>query len=179
MFKIGISILLFIININYIFSLNNCNIFNPTTDNDCFQQQNYSLYSDYCCYFNNSANNHSFCKAIPYSSYSDKDIYENIDGVLYQVTCNTGNRKVTLLEECGNTNKANEANYEKCKKHSTVLNSCCYVKGNGNINKGCYWLGTKYEGDINWAGVDMECSMNYLKYSIIYLIFIFYFFNFV
>ena len=50
------------------------------------------------------------------------------------------------------------------------------MKGNGNINKGCYWLGTKYEGDISWAGVEMECSMDYLKYSIIYLIFIFLFF---
>ena len=174
MFKIRLCILFFIININFIFSLNNCSISNPNRIEDCFYQQNYVLYSDYCCYFNSS--DKSFCKAIPYSSYNDKDKYENIDGVLYQVTCDTGNRKVTLLEECGNTNEANEANYEKCKKHSTVLNSCCYVKGNGNINKGCYWLGTKYEGDINWAGVEMECSMDYLKYSIIYLIFIFLFF---
>ena len=174
MFKIGLCILFFIININYIFSLDNCSISNPNRIEDCFYQQNYVLYSDYCCYFNSS--DKSFCKAIPYSSYSDKDKYENIDGVLYQVTCDTGNRKVTLLEECGNTNEANEANFEKCKRHSTVLNSCCYVKGNGNINKGCYWLGTKYEGDINWAGVEMECSMDYLKYSIIYLIFIFLFF---
>ena len=174
MFKIGLCILFFIININYIFSLDNCSISNPNRIEDCFYQQNYVLYSDYCCYFNSS--DKSFCKAIPYSSYNDKDKYENIDGVLYQVTCDTGNRKVTLLEECGNTNEANEANYEKCKKHSTVLNSCCYVKGNGNINKGCYWLGTKYEGDINWTGVEMECSIDYLKYSIIYLIFIFLFF---
>ena len=174
MFKIRLCILFFIININFIFSLNNCSISNPNRIEDCFYQQNYVLYSDYCCYFNSS--DKSFCKAIPYSSYNDKDKYENIDGVLYQVTCDTGNRKVTLLEECGNTNEANEANYEKCKKHSTVLNSCCYVKGNGNINKGCYWLGTKYEGDISWAGVEMECSMDYLKYSIIYLIFIFLFF---
>ena len=175
MFKIRLCILFFIININYIFSLDNCSsISNPNRTEDCSYQQNYVLYSDYCCYFN--SNDKSFCKAIPYSSYNDKDKYENIDGVLYQVTCDTGNRKVTLLEECGNTNEANEANYEKCKKHSTVLNSCCYVKGNGNINKGCYWLGTKYEGDINWAGVEMECSMDYLKYSIIYLIFIFLFF---
>ena len=174
MFKIGLCILFFIININYIFSLDNCSISNPNRIEDCFYRQNYVLYSDYCCYFNSS--DKSFCKAIPYSSYNDKDKYENIDGVLYQVTCDTGNRKVTLLEECGNTNEANEANYEKCKKHSTVLNSCCYVKGNGNINKGCYWLGTKYEGDISWAGVEMECSMDYLKYSIIYLIFIFLFF---
>ena len=174
MFKIRLCILFFIININFIFSLNNCSISNPNRIEDCFYRQNYVLYSDYCCYFNSS--DKSFCKAIPYSSYNDKDKYENIDGVLYQVTCDTGNRKVTLLEECGNTNEANEANYEKCKKHSTVLNSCCYVKGNGNINKGCYWLGTKYEGDISWAGVEMECSMDYLKYSIIYLIFIFLFF---
>ena len=175
MFKIRLCILFFIININFIFSLNNCSIsIIPNRTEDCFYQQNYVLYSDYCCYFNSS--DKSFCKAIPYSSYNDKDKYENIDGVLYQVTCDTGNRKVTLLEECGNTNEANEANYEKCKKHSTVLNSCCYVKGNDNINKGCYWLGTKYEGDISWAGVEMECSMDYLKYSIIYLIFIFLFF---
>ena len=149
-----------------------------TDKNKCLGKPD-GKYPDVCCFFQEVVKNVSketHCKAIPYSSYNDKDKYENIDGVLYQVTCDTGNRKVTLLEECGNTNEANEANYEKCKKHSTVLNSCCYVKGNGDINKGCYWLGTKYEGDISWAGVEMECSMDYLKYSIIYLIFIFLFF---
>ena len=169
-----ITILLFIININIIFSSSICNTFKPDKPKDCFDQQNNTRYTDYCCYFNNR--NHSFCKTIPYSSYSDKDKYENINGDLYSIQCLTNNTEVTLLEQCGDISKANEANFEKCKKHSTVLSSCCYVKGNNDINKGCYWLGTKYEGNIKWAGVDMECSMNYLKYSIICLFFIFLFF---
>ena len=178
MLKYGLKILLFIINLNYIFSMNNCdNNKNPSNENECFsKQQNDTQYPNYCCFYKNIKTNSGFCKTIPYSSYNDKDPYENIDGTLYSIKCNTNKRSVTLLEQCGNINKANEANLEKCKKHSTVLNSCCYVKGNDNIKKGCYWLGTKYEGDIKWAGVDMDCYMKYIKYSIIYLIFIFLFF---
>ena len=83
---------------------------------------------------------------------------------------------MTLLEQCGNVNEANDASLGKCQKHSTVLNSCCYVKGNNDISKGCYWLGTKYEGEIKYAGVDMECFMDYLKFKLFYLIFLFLFF---
>ena len=107
--------------------------------------------------------------------YNNRDKYEYIGDILYEVKCED-KREVTLLEQCGNINKANDASLGKCQEHSTVLNSCCYVKGNNEISKGCYWLGTKYEGEIKYAGVDMECFMYYLKFKLFYLIFLFLFF---
>ena len=177
MFKYGLDIFLLIINLSFIFSLSNCDNITDAKNNNtnCFSQQELTQYPHYCCFYENLQKDRSFCKSIPYSSYNNNDQYENINGELYSIECNANNRKVTLLEQCGDITKANEASFKKCKEHSTVLNSCCYVKGNDVISKGCYWLGTKYEGDINWAGVDMDCYMNYLKYSIIYFIFILFF----
>jgi hypothetical protein len=119
--------------------------------------------------------NKKMCRRIPYSAYYEDNSYETINDLVYKVTCNGRYRgPATILEQCGNVVKASEAKFEKCKEHSTLVNSCCFTNGNGNIAKGCYWLGSKYEGDINWAGVDLECNMNYLKFSlVVYLIFIF------
>ena len=169
-----LSIYLIIINLNLIFSTNNCDSINsPSGKNDCFSQNEDSGIANYCCYYESIKSSKKFCKTVPYSSLHYENLnYENIDGDLYEISCETNNRKVTLLEQCGDTNNPQNANFEKCKKHSTVLNSCCYVEGNANIEKGCYWLGTKYEGDITWAGVNMDCFMNYLKNSIINVIFI-------
>ena len=77
-------------------------------------------------------------------------------------------KKKTYLEQCGDLSKGSNVDFEDCKEHSTLLNSCCLAKGNSesDIKKGCYWLGTKYEGEINWAGVDMECNLTYIKYSL-------------
>ena len=115
--------------------------------------------------------NDTFCRKIPYSAiYKDLN-YENIDGKLYEVNCSNRN-EATLLEQCGKKNEG--TSLESCKKYSNGVNSCCYIKGNNEISRGCYWLGTKYEGKTTWAGVEMECNMSFLKYSLFYLNFIFY-----
>ena len=170
-------ILLLIINLNFIFSTSDCDGFTGTADSsECAKFQIKSGYNDYCCYYEPTISGTSgFCKTIPYSTYNNRDKYEYIDDILYEVKCQD-KREVTLLEQCGNVNEANDASLGKCQEHSTVLNSCCYVKGNNEISKGCYWLGTKYEGEIKYAGVDMECFMDYLKFKLFYLIFLFLFF---
>ena len=170
-------ILLLIINLNFIFSTSDCDGFTGTADSSkCANFQIKSGYNDYCCYYEPTiSGNSGFCKTIPYSTYNNRDKYEYIGDILYEVKCED-KREVTLLEQCGNINKANDASLGKCQEHSTVLNSCCYVKGNNEISKGCYWLGTKYEGEIKYAGVDMACFMDYLKFKLFYLIFLFLFF---
>ena len=170
-------ILLLIINLNFIFSTSDCDGFSGTADSSkCANFQIKSGYNDYCCYYEPTISGTSgFCKTIPYSTYNNRDKYEYIGDILYEVKCQD-KREVTLLEQCGNVNEANDASLGKCQEHSTVLNSCCYVKGNNDISKGCYWLGTKYEGEIKYAGVDMECFMDYLKFKLFYLIFLFLFF---
>ena len=169
-------ILFFIIKLNFVFSADGCDDITAATDaSTCTEHSTSSQYSDYCCYYKKDGESSGFCKTIPYSTYNNRDKYEYIGDILYEVKCED-KREVTLLEQCGNINKADDASLGKCQKHSTVLNSCCYVKGNNEISKGCYWLGTKYEGEIKYAGVDMECFMDYLKFKLFYLIFLFLFF---
>ena len=171
MFKMNLYIFLLFININLILSSYKCDsITTPPNAQACNNITNKTQSNpDYCCYYKETTGNDAFCKTIPHSAFYQDNIHENINGVLYTVMCNE-NTTSTLLEQCGSSNPKDLGD---CKKHSNVLNSCCFTKGNNEISKGCYWLGTKYDGDIKWAGVEMECNMNYLKYYLVNLIFIF------
>ena len=166
-------VFLFLINLNFIFSILECEqMSNPKNASECNDLSSKSSYPDYCCFyklFNDTNDNDTFCRTIPYSAiYKDLN-YENIDGKLYEVNCSNRN-EATLLEQCGKKNEG--TSLESCKKYSNGVNSCCYIKGNNEISRGCYWLGTKYEGKTTWAGVEMECNMSFLKYSLFYLNFI-------
>ena len=168
-------VFLFLINLNFIFSILECEqMSNPKNASECNDLSSKSNYPDYCCFyklFNDTNDNDTFCRTIPYSAiYKDLN-YENIDGKLYEVNCSNRN-EATLLEQCGKKNEG--TSLESCKKYSNGVNSCCYIKGNNEISRGCYWLGTKYEGKTTWAGVEMECNMSFLKYSLFYLNFIFF-----
>ena len=168
-------VFLFLINLNFIFSILECEqMSNPKNASECNELSSKSSYPDYCCFyklFNDTNDNDTFCRTIPYSAiYKDLN-YENIDGKLYEVNCSNRN-EATLLEQCGKKNEG--TSLESCKKYSNGVNSCCYIKGNNEISRGCYWLGTKYEGKTTWAGVEMECNMSFLKYSLFYLNFIFF-----
>ena len=180
MFLKNILILIFLINLFLISSNSDCEKTIPSKPDDCtsINVSDSMQYPDYCCYYqsvDNNNNKNPFCRTIPYSSYYQEESYENINDELYKVTCKGKGKKATLLEQCGNVNKASETEFDDCKEHSTLVNSCCFTNGYANIPKGCYWLGSKYEGEVTWAGVDLECNMNYLKYSLFYLIFIFLF----
>ena len=148
--------------------------------NDCFKLTKEEKYPDFCCYYEsiNGNNKDKFCKSIPYSSYIGGYQYEYINGILYSYNCNT-QLKTYALERCGNT-------YDKvsglgdCKKYSTFVDSCCYYSGENDeddpeiegekMDKGCYWLGSKYDGSIFWAGARLKCLGTYLKVSIFYFI---------
>ena len=157
-------VFLFLINLNFIFSILECEQKrDPKNASECNDLSSKSSYPDYCCFyklFNGADDNDTFCRKIPYSAiYKDLN-YENIDGKLYEVNCSNRN-EATLLEQCGKKNEG--TSLESCKKYSNGVNSCCYIKGNNEISRGCYWLGTKYEGKTTWAGVEMECNMSFLK----------------
>ena len=178
MFHKNILILVFLLNLNIALSYNGCdNITSAESNETCFGVTipNSNEYPDYCCYYEpvDDTNANKFCRTVPYSTFYDEETYENINDHLYKVSCQSNGEKKTYLEQCGDVSKGSNVDFEDCKEHSTLLNSCCLAKGNSDIKKGCYWLGTKYEGEINWAGVDMECNLTYIKYSLFYLIFIF------
>ena len=150
--------------------------------NDCFIDGNENkIYPDYCCQYtaiNPDYSSKNFCKTVPYSSYFSGYKNEYIDGILFSVKCSNEHRTF-VLERCGNI-YTEDPSFKKCKKYSTLVDSCCYFSGtvdenieqkDQNLTKGCYWLGSKYNGKINWAGVELECHHKYLNYSLFYFIF--------
>ena len=131
-------------------------------------------YPDYCCHVTDGTE--KMCKTVPYSSYRGEITKDYINNKLYTVTCPKGST-VYALEQCGNTFEEAKS-LSDCKKYSTFVDSCCYYKTpeNGKNNNfkenSCYWLGSKYEGTINWAGIELECNQKYLNSSLFLIIFI-------
>ena len=152
--------------------------------NDCFIDNNENkIYPDYCCQYTaiNPNSGNKFCKTVPYSSYFSGYKKEYINEILYEVNCNNQGHVTFPLERCGNI-YSEEFSFKSCKKYSTLVDSCCYFPGNSNsdgdneqkgqkLEKGCYWLGSKYNGKINWADAELECHHKYLYCSLFYFIF--------
>ena len=158
----------------------NCSSHNGNEES-CINTKDVGKYPDYCCYFDpiigQKENVTGECKQIPYSSHPKNESKEYIDGILYNVTCNV-EEEAYPLEECGNIYQKDKASLKNCKKFSTFVDSCCYYKGYNdkgepeietNFVKGCYWLGSKYDGKIFWAGIRLECNQNYLNYYLFYI----------
>jgi len=159
-----------------------------TEDKKKCKGDNSGKYPEICCLFKkispdpveDSQLSNDNCKTIPYSSYYEGYKKEYKDNILYEVTCNSSLETFTL-ERCGNTYKGNPSKKE-CKKYSTYVDSCCYYSGENKkddptiegtkFEKGCYWLGSKYEGSIFWAGARLECSSQFLKYSLFVILYL-------
>ena len=148
----------------------------PSDKNDCFKRLDKNKkYPDYCCYLESKSDpSKKKCKLVPFSAYSSKYTKEIIDGELYEIDC--GVKQSTYpLEQCGNIHKEAKK-LGDCKKYSTFVDSCCYYKKDDqNKNSdfkenSCYWLGSKYEGKINWAGIDLQCDCKFLHLSLFMII---------
>ena len=174
-----------IFNIFLFFSINHFIISETCEKKDlshCLDNNHKNItYPDYCCKFTDLTPNSNdiFCKTVPYSSYFSGYNNEYLNGKLYKVECNvnTEEHKTFALERCGNIYEK-EPTFGQCKQYSTLVDSCCYFEGTletdqkeQNLTKGCYWLGSKYHGNIDWAGVKLECHHKYLNYSLFYFIF--------
>ncbi len=147
---------------------------NPSREK-CFQYNGGGKYPDFCCYLESETDDKK-CKTVPYSSYYTGYTKEIIDGKLYNVECDLSireDKQTYALEPCGQDRK--KTNLKECKKHSSFVDSCCYYSGKNDdsdpkivskqgLVEGCYWLGSKYEGSIFWAGARLQCSSKYLNY---------------
>ena len=189
-----IWMIIFIFLTIYPISKSNCD---GDTSEKCLQSStNFSKYDDICCFLNpinNSTMVDPICKAVPHSSYFSgyKKEYDKENNILYDVNCNVEKDAQTYaLEQCGNTHKEPKS-LKDCKKYSSLVDSCCYFSpedededddeeeeeeikinfGNQTFKKGCYWLGSKYEGKITWAGIKLKCQQNYLNYNLFSLFF--------
>jgi hypothetical protein len=163
---------------------------------ECLNYPSSDLYGDFCCWYSNltetstSSSEDGICKKIPYSASirldSDNTLnYDVINGVLYKVDC--GNKKyddqsVGVLNKCGED--LTSFSLKKCKKYSSYVDSCCYYSGKKKDQKynepypkteeGCYWLGAKYSGNINWAGLKLSCEGKYLKRKFLMFLMLFF-----
>ncbi len=165
---------------------------------ECLNYPSSDLYGDFCCWYSNltetststSKSNSEFCKKVPYSASIRFETgetlkYDVIDGVLYEVNC--GNKKyddqsVGVLNKCGED--LTSFSLKKCKKYSSYVDSCCYYSGKKKDQKynepypkteeGCYWLGAKYSGNINWAGLKLSCEGKYLKSKFLMFLMLFF-----
>ena len=157
--------------------LENCEeIENVKNSTMCLKTEEGKKYPDYCCHYYHDESTQS-CKTVPYSSYRGENTKDYIIDKLYTVTCPKAH-KTYALEQCGNAFEEAKS-LSDCKKYSTFVDSCCYYKTSENNEKSkdfkensCYWLGSKYEGTINWAGIELECNQKYLNSSLFLIIFI-------
>ena len=176
-----------IFNIFLFFSISHIIISKTCEEEDfetCFYSMNINkTYPDYCCKYEaiNPNSGNKFCKTVPYSSYFSGYKNEYINGILFKVDCGNQVHDTFPLAPCGNTH-SKDFSFKNCKKYSTLVDSCCYFSGNPNsdgdneqkgqkLKEGCYWLGSKYNGKINWADAELECHHKYLYCSLFYFIF--------
>ena len=159
-----------------------CEDINVKDKDKCLDQSDKTKYPDLCCYYEEVDNENShYCKSVPYSSYSQENTTEYINGILFNVYCPYASKDNYNLERCGNIYNNNPSKKD-CRKYSTYVDSCCYYSGKNKdddpsiegktFDKGCYWLGSKYEGSIFWAGARLECSFKFLKYSLFTLLYL-------
>ena len=161
------------INITNITNITNtANTINITNKTECLKSNDGSKYPTVPCFFEAlyPKIENKTCHFIPYSSYYSGYSKEYINNVLYNVTCNGTGVKTYALETCGKGTASKS--FDDCKEHSTFVDSCCYFSGNRDqsidqgeqkLERGCYWLGSKYEGTIDWAGVKLKCFDKYLN----------------
>ena len=161
---------------------------------ECMNYPSSDLYGDFCCWYsqltNNSTSNSGICKKIPYSASIRFETgetlkYDVIDGILYKVDCGSkkyDDQSVGVLNKCGED--LTSFSLKKCKKYSSYVDSCCYYSGKKKDQKynepypkteeGCYWLGAKYSGNINWAGLKLSCEGKYLKRKFLMFLMLFF-----
>lgn len=149
-----------------------CTTTNPITPDACYNQT--TNVGNLCCYIQGLQNytTDKMCISIPSDSYEGNSLttYNNSE---YSISCKTNNTS-TLLASCGSSNAQSKSD---CSIRSSTVNSCCYYENisftyaNSTTSSGCYWLGTKYSGNIYWAGINLDCTGNYINYSF-YILFI-------
>lgn len=181
------SLLLF----SYIKANNYCSQNTSPDKESCFALSGPNLHDDMCCYYElvetaqEEYTPKKLCRPIPYSARMAIN-YDIIDNKLYKVTCNsqelneTKKKEITVLQRCGED--VSDPSVKKCKEYSSYVDSCCYWNGKDTIgdnlrpypdpqenkgqSRGCYWLGAKFDGEIYWGTMKLQCGSFYQKISL-------------
>ena len=157
----------------------------PKNAEQCYAYSGPNLHDDMCCFYKPAdGNGENYCRPIPYSARMHIK-YDIIDDKLYNVECNeeeekTKKKEITVLQRCGED--VTNPSVKKCKKYSSYVDSCCYWNGKDTIgdnlrpypdpkdnegqDRGCYWLGAKFDGTIYWGTMKLKCGSFYQKISL-------------
>jgi hypothetical protein len=157
-----------ILSLHFIYA-SDCSSTVPTKSGDCFSKS--SNNREICCYLTglNSYSNDKLCVSIPNSAFTGETKY-SYDNKIYNIECDYPGTS-SILEKCGGTPDSKKG----CSTGSSFTNSCCYYEKTEtespnekvkNTKTGCYWLGTKFEGEISWAGLMLACNSSFLTYSL-------------
>ena len=167
------SLKLPLIALSIIFSLNTlksqtfaCTDTIPFQASDCINKSTNT--NNICCYIDSiQGPRDRRCISIPKSSYSGSTVYVKEERT-YSIDCGSGvSKQATILKSCGPSNAISK---KDCSTGSSFVESCCYYTGKGatispNPSQGCYWLGTKYDGETTWGGMPLECASEHLTFS--------------
>jgi hypothetical protein len=156
--------------LNVIYSQNNlgssftCSSVIPTKNSDCTTAKTNT--GNLCCYLSGlqSYSTEQMCLSIPSVSYTGAKTYV-LNGKTYMIDCGVQiTASATILNSCGPSPAVGK---EDCQTGSSFSNSCCWA----DKQQGCYWLGTKYRGETNWAGMKLDCASSYLTFSMTFVLF--------
>lgn len=138
-----------------------CNSEKPFDFNECFLRQVSNAYSK-CCYLENYLDqNKKICLEIPATSFTGSNLY-SLNNILYRINCPNVSDK-DLLRSCAPIVPTGRSD---CSNYSTLSESCCF-----NVSdKTCNWLGTKYRGNVLWAGKNLDCAAGFLKENLVKII---------
>ena len=164
--------LLILISIFTFTSTQSCNgVQDPKSLGDCSKYNGPNIHDDLCCYYEPlDDNGKPICNLVPYSADLGYLEYDYIDNKLYKRNCERSYKKEdSILTRCAEQKKYPDG-VNTCKKYSSYVDSCCYFGGSTEFDvdfttpeKGCYWLGAKFEGNIKWGSLKLKCSSNYLN----------------
>ena len=153
----------FILNFGLFFSQTTgyCGSFTPKDENSCFE---YTTNDTLCCSLMSYQNNYYnvfMCYPFSYIDYINSPNTIKFNGYPYSINCG-----VSLGTMCGTVNSP--VSYLDCSQFSTLSNTCCYYSYKGRSN--CVWLDTPSKGELEYNGLILTCSSNYIKIKISLLI---------
>ena len=138
-----------------------------STASECLKKSNETTY---CCFISpiNDPSSPSMCYPFPKDKYYG---FANINfnNKTYSIECGIGSRYMGtnwnfisgVRKLCG---EKNPNDYTECIKDSTENNSCCYYESEEMNERGCYWLGIKYQAKVTKNKYTFICGSNFLKY---------------
>jgi len=130
-----------------------CGSWLPKDQSSC---EIYNTNSTLCCYLTTFSNGIYFnmCYQINMTDYLHLNNKISLGGYDFDVDCGT-----IMGTTCGTINTPQS--YKDCSQFSLNTNSCCYYRYKNDSS--CVWLGQPYTGRVEYKGLELFCSENFIS----------------